>query len=131
MANSTQEFRGRFISFNDLDIIAVIHLTMDVYKSLHEDKKISEIVAGWAHQMEIAGPGSIDLMLDDYLQSPDEKNAFFVLLEGVRNRVKMFGSVVPVSVLSRPVAMGVAFKDYPAQEIHSCLDELENLVLGK
>jgi hypothetical protein len=128
MANSIQEFHGRFASLNDLDVIAMIHLAMDAFPLINEDKKISEIIAEWGQQIKVAGPGTIDLMLEGCLKSYEDKNSFFCILNKIRNNIKNFHEMIPAEVINKPVAMGVLFNDYPIQKIQSCLDDLENLV---
>lgn len=128
MANSIQEFREEFESFNDLDIIAMIHLATEVYSSLDKNRKISDIISGWRRQMEIAGPGTIDLMLDDYLKTPEDRGAFFLLLKEIRRKVLEFGEVIPINILNMPVEMGASFNNYSLSKMICILNRMENFV---
>ncbi len=128
MANSSQEFRGRLLSFNDLDILVAIIIADDIYKSIPQSRKVSEILTGWKHQMEIYGPGLIDLMLDDFLRSPEDQAEFFSFLEEIRHRVTIMGDIIPASMLNDRTVMGIAFKDYPASAVLSLLNGLDGFV---
>jgi len=128
MAYSGQEFREKYTSIEDADIIAVVMIAEQMSGL---SKKASELVTDWLHQMQVSGPGTIDLKLDDHLHSDDDVNDFLGLLNLVRNKIRAYGDVIPANVLNEragSVAMGITFVDYQSQLIMSVLDKLEALV---
>jgi hypothetical protein len=129
MGHSIQCFRGKSIVLDDADVFATVNFAAHSSRATEKSEKLSELINGWEHQLEISGPGTIDLELDHYLQTSDDINEFSIFLNGFRQRVDSFGDDIPVEILQRSVPMGIVLKDpYPAHLIISTLIELERLV---
>jgi hypothetical protein len=89
--------------------------------SLHLDR--------WKTNIKNAGPGTIDLELDNILQSSLTYSQLLSLLAAVNDRLRSFHEVVPAIVLqTRCPVEGVRFVDYSVTVLASVIAEMRTLL---
>lgn len=128
MAHSVQEFRGKYVALNDLDIVAFIAVVHAAMERVHDADNHLNTLQSWDHQLKVAGPGSLDLMLDEIIQSSEDKERFLDMLQKARAKIEAFGDVIPATVLHCQTGMGATLKDYPSDLILAVVDKLREIV---
>ena len=81
----------------------------------------------WIEQVKIAA-GTIDLMLDDLIRSPEEKDDFLRLVDSLRRIVQSYGDELPADVFRGQHAVIPMSNTYPTSPVLAVVDALENLV---
>ena len=126
MAHSIQELNGRYLTLNDLDVIAFIR----VGRSLDDDKRLSAdgLLKKWERQLETAGPGTIDLDLDTICATPSGRASLDHMINRLLETAPAFGAIVPSHILDGTSAMGAVFGQYETYRLTDTLLNLKRFV---
>jgi hypothetical protein len=129
MASSLQSFGGKAELFNDLDLMVLLQFVAEIVSDSNELAALSNSVGAWNKAVRIAGPGVLDLALEENLKTPTERSAMASALRQLKTRVSTFGSIIPAAVLNeKNIAPGVTFFDYQSQRLIDTAARLEGLI---
>lgn len=129
MAHSIQEYRGRSLVLSDLDIVAAV-LLLRWSADEQGDGPSRMLVLRWEQALGVAGPGTIDLRLDEIGRSDEDRRCLRDGLATLRRQTESFGATIPGSVLGASPFAGVALSDYPGPLVRRLALALEDLVGG-
>jgi hypothetical protein len=131
MANSTQVFRGRYITLNDRSLLAVIALLQQL-EARQSTKKFSGMLEQWYAMLERSGPGTIDLKLDELLIEDQDIDLFEDKLRHILRDISEMGAKIPANLLNdATLPTEIVFKDFPSHTLNYCIVELIELIEGK
>lgn len=129
MANSIQEFNGKFKVFNDLDLIVVILLVLKRLSKTQKSGLLGKIIESWKGILTSYAPGVIDLELTSLIRSTEEKTITLNLLSQIEMELSNYREVVPASVLNNlTITPEVKFIDYKIKFIVTTLTSLKELL---
>jgi hypothetical protein len=130
VATSIQEFKGKALMLNDLDLILVVALILRLIPRTPRSLALEHVAEHWERALASYGPGVLDLELDTLMRSPVEVNSLSALLSSIEAELAPYGGIVPASVLNDLVSLpGIKFADYQAETIVIAGKLLKELLL--
>ncbi|MBV8224672.1 MAG: hypothetical protein JO232_05730 [Verrucomicrobia bacterium] len=118
MATSIQEFKGKTLMLNDLDLILVVVIILRLISKTPESVGLEHVAEHWKRALASYGPGVLDLELDKLMGAPGDVSSLSTLLSRIEAELAPYGGIVPASVLNDLVFMpGIKFADYQVQRI--------------
>ncbi len=130
MAHSIQTFRGKNVSFSDLDLIVVMSFAADIIARRQRSGALSEVAQRWHEGLRLYGPGCIDLELDRLAGSPEQVSELMAVLVLLLEELASNGGAIPAAVLNERVQVpGVVFRDYKVSFIADAARSLMELLL--
>jgi hypothetical protein len=130
MATSIQAVHNRFQSFNDLDLLVVLHLMIRKAEALCEGQPGQlEVVNHWRRVCETYGPGTIDLQLDAVVLDRSLKQFLLRVLSEIETELDVSGEVYAARLIKDGWRTpGVAVSDYNTALLRSTTKNLRTLV---
>jgi hypothetical protein len=134
MGHSYVEFRGRSRLLQDVEIVAVVHLTLDTAR--HEAGSppltggVEALLRGWRTLIDVYAPGCLDLGLDAAVRTDADHDCLLGLLARSRTRLERIGPVVPGHYLDAIVDAPAifAFGDWPTTGVIRAHDRFAGVV---
>jgi hypothetical protein len=123
---------------NDMEIIIVVHITLDVARKTPEvltprvTENIKALLDSWEHLIDVYGPGMVGINFNDFLRTDEDRDCLLSLIDISRLRVQRFGKVVPADYINRVVdAMAIlVFEDRPIEKVLAAFDKFSRLLGG-
>jgi hypothetical protein len=129
MAHSIQVFSGKSAVFNDLDLLAIMGLTLRIIDKSKEHECLRSLANEWLQSMVTYGPGVIDLKLADFLCTPDQRTSLLAVLDVLLDEVRQYQDSIPASVLNGlSPALGVQFSNMKVSIIEAAISKLTGLL---
>jgi len=129
MGHSIQIVADRLEIINDLDLFALIAIiTTEPYNKRFTS--LNKCLVAWRNQIEVSGPGTIELNLEAIFADDSARIDMLSLLTEIENEYKRRGDAIPASVLNeRCRAAGVIFNDYATRFLFSTTEAIRRLLL--
>jgi hypothetical protein len=129
MAHSIQVFSGKSAVFNDFDLLVIMGFTLQIIDKSKEHEHLHGLAKAWLQSMGGYGPGVIDLKLDDFLNTSDERVSFLAILEVLSDKVRQYQDSIPAGVLNSlsPIP-GIQFSDIKVSIVESAISKLIGLI---
>jgi len=130
MAHSSQEFAGRNKSFNDVDLLVLLHLMMRNVKGVVDDPQVEQrLTSEWREVFEIYGPGLITLGLDELAENETMKQAYLRVLRATEEHLDTIGPVYPKAQLQTGWRVPhIRLTDYPTDDLRAVIRGLRELL---
>jgi len=133
MAHSIQSFRGKSKIVKDLDLIVFILFALKIVSRSSDFESIRSLSEEWQAQLNLYGPGVIDLKFGQLLRTPVEERDFAILLEAILNEAGQYQETIPASFLNSFVnkqapSLAVTFYDYNVSFLKDTVKAIEILV---
>lgn len=130
MATSIQIVGNRSETFNDLDLLVLLHLMIRSAEANSGDKGIRRKLAErFASVCEGYGPGTIDLQLDVLLSDQTLKSEFLRILSETESHIESVGETYPAQLLrDKWRTAGVKIGDYKTNLIRTVAEKVRTLL---
>ena len=128
MGHSVVEYRGRTRRLHDIEIVTVVHVVLDAWRSepgaATVTPGVARLLAAWSTMIDTYGPGTLDVELDPFLETEADRESLSRLMQRARERLAARGDVVPGEYMNRIVdAPGVLeFVDRPVADVLAAFD---------
>ncbi len=134
MGHSVIQFNGREALLNDLDLIAVWILLLkpdSEFDAVGElTTNISQLHRSLSELLEWAGPGCLNMALDEFLRSKEDFECFRLSLQAIEKSLRRCEEFVPEDFLNtRMAAPGIPeFANFPKRKLLMAIQRLRDLV---
>lgn len=128
MGHSVVEYRGQARRLHDIEIVTVVHIVLDAWRSEQGAPPVTpgveRLLAAWTAMIDTYGPGTLDVELDGFLQTDADRESLSRLMQRARERLAARGDVVTGDYMNRIVdAPGVLeFVDRPVADVLAAFD---------
>ena len=131
MGHSTQEYHGKYKTFNDGQLLVVLGFALRIISEKPSYENLTELSQHWRYSMDSYGTGMIDLKVEELVKTPEQKRAFIDLLDEVKHQALGYRDKIPVSTLSKLVLVSgiIFFKDLPPSFIVEMVDKLKEFYI--
>ncbi len=136
MGHSVVEYRGQARRLRDIEIVTVVHIALDAWRSepgaAPVTPGVERLLGAWSTMFDTYGPGTLDIELDGFLETEADRESLSGLLQRARDRLAGQGDVVPGDYMNRIVdAPGVLeFVDRPLADVLGAFDRFGAVLAG-
>lgn len=134
MGHSVIQFNGREALLDDLDLIAVWILLLkpdaEFYASRQLTDNVTQLHRSVSELLEWAGPGCLNMALDEFLQTSEDLDCFGLSLQELEKSLRRHEEFVPEDYLNtRMAAPGIPeFAPFPKGKLLVAIQKLRDLL---
>lgn len=129
MATSIQTFNGKSVLFNDIDLMAFIAIALKAAAKINDNSAAANMPTVWRAKLIHFGPGTIDLELEESMQSQEALSSVKTLLDAIRSELLAAPPTIFAQSLNDELQVpGIVFHDLNTDALIKVATSFEKLL---